>query len=405
MTGIITGRPLRNIAAALLLGAATLATATVVLNQPASAAATIKNKAIGVPLQEAQGLAKSGNFSGALAKAREASAVSGKTAGESAVINQLMAYYATQAHDYNAALTIYDNMIASGQVGKTEGTRTALALAMQAGNTNKALAYAADLGGNMTDKDRLLIAQTYYKQGNLKEAVRLALPATQGAHPDQDMLQLLAASYFKLGDEEGSFRIQELLAANYPSPAHWHDLIHSVSRQKGLSDQGGLELYRVRLLTGDVKTQDDYSEMAQIAIQMGLPKEAQDTLDKAKKANVLNGERTQRLITMTTTQVAADTKAIADLQKEADANPKDGTADVQLAQKLWSYGKYPEAEAAVRKAMKEGGMKDPDEAKLVLFHVQLSQGKKADALATLNSIPKTSKQSLVARVWAIYVRS
>jgi tetratricopeptide (TPR) repeat protein len=389
-------KTIRTFAAALFLSAATLTTTAFVASVPSAAAdAKITTKAVGDALKAAQELQRSRDFKGALAKAREArSAAKG---GEVAVVNKYIVYLAQQAGDNATALSTIEEMISSGEIGKKEGEQAALPLALKLGNQEKATAYARDLG------DMAIIANAYYKAGNYQQVVKLLQPTINNEKPDKTSLELLASSYYQMHDDAGSFRTQLLLTTYYPDPQHWHDLIKMVSHGRTLDDHQNLELYRLRMATGDLKSQDDYSEMAQIAIELMFPKEAQDTLDKAKKANVLSGERSNRLVTMTNTAVTNDAAAMANVKKAADAG--DPNASVQLGEMLWTYGKYPEAEAAVRAGLKNPALKDPDQAKITLAHVLISENKKAEAAQTLNSIPKTSKQAPIAQVWAIYARS
>ena len=64
-----------------------------ILSAPAEAAVRAK---VGKPLQEAQKLAGEGNYKGAMAKVNEAEAVSGKTAEETKIINQMKDYHRRQ---------------------------------------------------------------------------------------------------------------------------------------------------------------------------------------------------------------------------------------------------------------------------------------------------------------------
>jgi len=359
----------------------------------------ITNPAIGKPLQEAQALASAGNFKGALAKAREADAVGGKSGAEAAAINQLIAYYAVQAGDSATALATFDKMIASGQGNRQENLKNAMSMALKMGNTQRAVGYANQMGGG----DQTLIAQAYYQAGNFKEAIRLLRPGAEKGTASATALEALRASYYKLGDSNGQQFALEQLAARFPKPEYWRELARVVQREKGLPDAGLLEVYRLRYAVGDLKTADEYSEMAQVAIQMGFPGEAKSVLDKAQAQKLLSGERATRLINMTNGLVAKDAAVVATLQQQA-ANPADGNADVKLAEIMWSYGKFKEAEGMVRKGIKEGKLTNPDHAKIILGHALLSQGNRGEALAAFNSVPRASKMGSVARLWSLYAR-
>ena len=66
------------------------------------------------------------------------------------------------------------------------------------------------------------------------------------------------------------------------------------------------------------------------------------------------------------------------------AGPKqNGKYNVKLAEALYSYGMYPEAEAAARAGHHKGGATDPTEAPMVLGQALAAQGKYDDAIADL----------------------
>jgi predicted Zn-dependent protease len=98
--------------------------------------------------------------------------------------------------------------------------------------------------------------------------------------------------------------------------------------------------------------------------------------------------------------VSQDTAKLTELQKKAAVDPN---AAVKLGIVYWTYGKYKDAEEAVRSGMK-GKLADPDGAKVALGHALLGEGKKADAVAAFNSVPKNSKEAPIARLWSIYAR-
>ena len=67
-------------------------------------------------------------------------------------------------------------------------------------------------------------------------------------------------------------------------------------------------------------------------------------------------------------------------QQIAAGAKQNGQYNVKLAEALYSYGMYPEAEAAAKLAMSKGGITDPSEAPMVLGQALTAQGKYADAV-------------------------
>ena len=97
----------------------------------------------------------------------------------------------------------------------------------------------------------------------------------------------------------------EQLAANYPKLQYWHDLLQLARNERGLSDEQQLDVLRLRFAVGDLKTDADYQEMAQLALVAGYPNEAKTLLDKAAADKIVSGERADRLVKMTNDRVTA----------------------------------------------------------------------------------------------------
>src|SRR4051812_47271415 len=85
----------------------------------AYAAETVRAE-IGKPLQDAQALMKQGKNKEALAKLRDADAVSGKSPNESYLIERVRAAAASAAGDNEAAAKSFEALIASGKLAGAE---------------------------------------------------------------------------------------------------------------------------------------------------------------------------------------------------------------------------------------------------------------------------------------------
>ncbi len=394
----------RAISAALLMGASVVASG-LVAGTPAYAAAAPafkldnKDKALYDAVTGAQADARAGRYPEAIAKAKQADGLPNKPAGLSPALHQMILGWAVQAKDYNGALDQVEKMIAANEGNKTENLKQALAISFMTKNQAKQKQYADQLGGNLDNETRLAIASQMANAGQFKEALTYAQPALEG-NVSEAALKFQQATYFRMNDANGRRAALEQLVSNYPKPEYWHDLLQLARNQKGLNDEQAMDIYRLRLAVGDLKTVDDYFEAVQEALVAGYPAEAKAMLDKAAAAKLLNGERAGRLVKTTDQQVAANASVQADLQKKAATDPNAG---VKLGLSYWSNGKSKEAEDAIRSGM-NGKLADPDGAKIALGHALLGQGKKQDAINAFDSVAKNSKDAPIARLWAIYAR-
>jgi len=391
-------------AAVLLTGVAVSATGTLTMTTPAEAVAAgkalvVENKALVEAVKGAQADAAAGKYADALVKAKQADAIQGKPAGLTIQIHQMIVAYAIQARNYNEAMDQLDKMVKANEGDKQKNLSDALGLALQANNKARADSYIEQLGTNLNPQTRLFIAQSYVKAKRYKEGLDMIAPLRD--NPTENMLLFLQDTYNQMGDAANRRTTLEQLVSIAPKPPYWHDLLQLARNERGLNDEQQLDVLRLRLAVGDFKTDTDYSEMAQLALVAGYPKEAKNTLDKAAAAKILAGERADRLIKMTNDRVGADAAALTELEKKAATDPN---ASVKLGLVYWTYGKNTEAETAIRNGMK-GKLTDPEGAKVALGHVLLTEGKKPEAAAAFASVAKTNpKESNIARLWAIYAR-
>jgi TolA-binding protein len=91
---------------------------------------------------------------------------------------------------------------------------------------------------------------------------------------------------------------------------------------------------------------------------------------------------------------------------EQENDPTDPVAGVKLAQALYGYGMYAEAEAAANLAKTKGDAKDPTEADMVIGMSQLAQGKASEAAATFDAVKAPSPASArVVRLWSYHAKA
>jgi tetratricopeptide (TPR) repeat protein len=355
---------------------------------------------VGKPLKEAQDLARAHRWREAIAKAREAEAVSGKTASEAATINQFIAYAAVQAGDYSLALSTYDRMIAAGQVDRTTGLKTAMQLALHMGNASRAMQYANQLGDG-GGVGKLAFASLYYQSGNYREVIRMLRPGAESS--GADALEMLRSAYYKVGDKEGAQYALELLVRASPTPEHWRDLLRGAEQRSGLTDHQLLDIYRIKFRVGAIQSESDYTLLAKLALQFNVPNEAKTVLTKAFQAKILSGERNQRLMDVATASAAKDQASLPQREAQARALP-DGEADIKLGEDYVAWNRPADAIIAIQRGIKKDKLRDPDEAKLRLGQAYLVQGNRGEAQRAFNSVPRTSNQSPIARLWAIYAQ-
>ncbi|MET3130493.1 hypothetical protein AAKU55_000750 [Oxalobacteraceae bacterium GrIS 1.11] len=381
-------------AAAPVLGLASLA----------HAADTVRAE-VGKPLQEAQKLASSGKNKEALAKLREADNVGGKTPFETYQIERVRASAAAASGDNGAAIKAFEFVINSGRLSASEAPKFTQALAGMYYRAKDWPNTITWINRSLKDHDdpqmRELLIQTYYISGNYTAAAK-ELQARGGSSEAQ--LQMLANIQLKQNDKTGYVATLEKLAGNYPKTSYWADLLNRVSGKPGFSDRLSLDVQRLKLLDGLITKPGEYLEMGQLALQAGNAAEAQKIIDQGYKKGVLgtgsDAPRHQRLKDLATKTLADNAKTAAATEAELTKN-KDADALAALGFAHVSNGDADKGLALMNQAIKMGGLKHADEAKLHLGIAYVNAGKKANALSAFKTVQGTDGAADLAHYWVL----
>jgi hypothetical protein len=373
---------------------------------------------VGKPLQTAQDFIKQKNFKAALAKIGEADGISDKTAYESSLIDQLRGIAAAGAGDQATAIKSFESLIAGGQLAPAEQlrfTQVIAELAYQAKDYPKAITWANRYykDGGTDGQARKLIAQAYYLQNDFANAAKelqeqIRAEERAGRTVPEEQVQLLANAYLKQNNTAGYASALEKLVTIHPTPEYWADLIGRTANRSGFADRLQLDVGRLALTTGTVKTADRYVELAQLALQAGLPGEASAIIQKGTAAGVLgtatgaDADRQKRLRTLATKSADEDLKMLPSSEKEAAA-ATNGTGLVNTGLAYVGYGQTDKGVALIEQGIKKGGLKYPEDAKLRLGVAYLAAGLKDKAVQTFAKVEGSDGTADLARLWILQI--
>ena len=413
-----------------LLTAALLATAvavggTAVLLPAGSAYAQDKKKdapkgdavsaEMGKPLQAAQEALKAKKYKDALAALQQAEAAKAdKTPYEQFVLVQMRAAAYAGMQDYPNLVKALEAMNDSGrltQEQQLQQTVTIAQLQYQLQNYDKAIEtinkyYAA---GGQDQQLNLLKGQAYFLKNdfaNSAKTLQTVIKAQEagGRQPDEQLLQTLMSAEYKQNNAQGTAAALEKLVTYYPKPDYWTDLVTFTQKKPGFSDRLTLDVYRLMMATNTMTRPGDYMEAAQLALQAGLPGEANAIVEKGMATKIMgqgaDADRHRRMLDLATKQAAEDQKTLAQNEKEA-ANQPNGIALIKLGEAYASYGQYDKAVAMMQQGLAKGGLKNPDDAKLRAGVVMLQAGKRAEAEKVMKSIAAKDGSADLARLWLL----
>lgn len=371
---------------------------------------------IGKPIQAAIELLKSKRGKEALGRVREADAVADKTQYEAYVLEQVRAQAAASAGDHAAAARAFEASAASPAAAARERTQFMAAAAVQyyvAKEYRKAAELAARYfkdGG--TDKAmRTTYVQSLYLSGDFSRAAgetRADVQAEEaaGRTPTEAQLQLLADSYQKQRDSSGYSAALEKLLAYYPKRDYWLSAVYSVAGRSGVSERLALDLARLKLATGTLRTASEYVEAAQLSLQAGFPAEAKTFIDQGYAAGLLgsgaDADRHKRLRDLAARDLAEDKKTLGQDDTQL-AVAKDGNPLLNAGFNYVLNGSSDKGLTMMEQGLRKAGFKYIDDARLHLAYAYHLAGHKQKSVQLFKSIHGADGAAALARLWAIHL--
>lgn len=369
---------------------------------------------VGKPIQAAIEALKAKKGKEALARVHEAEAVGGKSAYETYLVERVKGQAASLAGEPAVAATAFESALASSAIPASD---KAPLLAGAAGQYYAAKNYAkaADAcaryfkEGGTDPALRTLQTQSLYLAGDLTKAARELQADIRAAEEAgkpllEIQLQMLAEISNRQKDSAGFISAMEKLVAHYPKKDYWLSLVYSVSTRPGLSSQLALDILRVKFATGTMRTTEEYVEAAQLAIQAGFPAEARKFVDAGYDAQLMgsgaDAERHKRLRDTTAKALAEDTRTLGhDDAKYAAMASGDPLLNTGLNYVL--RGQADKGVPLMEQAIKKGGFKRGEDARLHLGVAQFMAGHKAKAVETLRGVKGTDGPAEIARLWIL----
>lgn len=373
---------------------------------------------VGKHLKDAGALIKAGKHKEALAKVRDAEAVSGRNATENYTIEGMRMAAASGASDADSMVKAFEAMKASGKLSQADQLRMIEGIAgtyLRNKDNAKALSWAQRYfkeGGNSATM-KTVLTNAQFLSGDMTAIIKetsedIAADEKAGRTPTRDKLNLLLSAAQKKGDGNAEGLAIEKLLNYYPSKELWTQVLGGLQAKKGFSDRFGLDVYRLKLATGNLKDANDYMEMAQLAAQAGYPEEGKMVVDKGLAAGILGqgaeGARHKRLQDLMTKRIAEAKAALPEAEKAALA-AKNGDLLVPLGLAYAFRGEAAKGAKLIEEGIAKDSLKRPEDAKLYLGMAQAMAGDNSKALASWKSVKGGEGAGDLARLWSIHTRS
>src|SRR5437764_1085984 len=369
------------------------------------------------PLKAAQDDLTAKKYSDAILKLKESQASPGKSPYDQHVINEMLKVAYVRTGNYADAAKVMEVEIDDGFVPQSELQGLVRGLAQvnyQIKNYEKAIEFGnrAIKGGFADEELRTLVGQAYYLKGDWKGTLHFeeGMVDTQvknGQTPKSESLQLVLSACVKLNDSPCETRALEKVVTYYPKPDYWYQLLYTMRQQTSGNDANTLQTYRLMSEVDVLKSPDDYTEMAQLALEAGSPGEAQRVLEKGLAKGVFTDPRAksknQRLLETAKKAAATDQANLPKIEKDADAAPT-GAKNVGVGLAYLGYGQYDKAADQLAKGLAKGGVRNATEARLLLGIAQLKAGHKEDATKSFHEVKGDPSLERLANLWSLHAK-
>jgi tetratricopeptide (TPR) repeat protein len=403
----------------LVAGAAVIAAAALVSATPAFAAEGKQTNSakLAKPLKEAHDDLNAKKYADAIAKLREAEGTAGKTPYDQHLINDMLGFAYARTQNYAEAAKAWEAELDDGFTPQSEIPTRVRQLAeanYQIKNYDKGIEFGnrAIKGGFADEELKTLVGQAYYLKGDWKNTLHFEEGIVDdkiknGQTPKNEALQLVLSACVKLNDSACETRALEKIITYYPKPDYWAQLLYTMRQQTSGNEANLLHTYRLMSEVDVLKSPDDYSEMAQLALEQGSPGEAQRVLEKGIAKGVFTDARAkaknQRLLESAKKAAVTDQASLQRIEKEADAAPT-GAKNVGLGLAYFGYGQYDKAAEAIAKGIAKGGLRNESEARLLLGIAQLKAGHKEDATKSFHEVKGDPSLERLANLWSLHAK-
>ena len=369
------------------------------------------------PLKAAQDAMQAKKYPDAIQHLKEAEGVAGKTPWDEHLINEMYGYVYGHTNDYPNAAKAFEALV-NDQYTEPSEIPTDLKVLTQINYQLKNYDKAIDFGqraikaGVADENTETIVSQSYYLKNDFKGTIKFVGAQVdddikKGHEPKEQTLNLILSSCLKLEDQECTSKALERMVAYYPKPEYWGNLVITLFQAPSMNDKSLLNTYRLANEVDVMKRPDDYTEMAQLAIEQGSPGEAQHVLEKAFQRNVFTDPRSQdknkRLLASAEKAAQQDQAALAKIASDAETAPT-GDKSVGVGLAYLGYQQYDKASDFISKGITKGGLKNEPEAHLLLGIAQLKSGKKEEAVKSFKAVKGDPNLERIANLWSLHAK-
>ena len=358
---------------------------------------------------------ESKQYNAALGVLRDMENESGKRALNSYELANLHNYYAFvyySMEDYPNALRSYQKVVSQPDIPlamevNTRYTIAQLYFVMERWQRGiDALGEWFAVADNPSAQAYILLGQGYYQLKDYKKSLRNTLRAInmyrdKGKIPKEQWYSLARYLYHEKGDTKNTLATLEELVTHYPKKQYWVQLSYmygEVENEKG--QLGAMEtVYEQDLLVKD----REQVNMAYLYLNAGVPYKAAKVLDKGlANDTVEDSSKTLEILGNSWRQAQETEKSVPVMEKAAEKSDK-GELYCRLGNLYLDNEQFKEAIKANSEGLRRGGVKRPDNCRLVLGMAYFNTKQYKRARAAFEKAAEDERSLVYADQWIRYM--
>jgi len=333
---------------------------------------------------------------------------------ELANVYNLYAFVHYSREDYGRALGAYENVVSQPDIPLAMEINTRYTIAQlyfvqeQWQQGVNALLKWFDMTQSPNANAYVLLSQGYYQLKDYDKAldnieIAIADYDSKGKIPKENWYNLARFLHAERDDQKATIDILEKLITFYPKKDYWVQLSYMYSEQNRSTDQlGALETAYVQ----DMLEKDgEYRSMASLFLNAEVPWKAAQVLREGFDKEIVEDNSKNWELLAGSLRQAQEVQAAIPAMKQAAEKSDDGELYARLGSIYLDAERYDDAIEAVTKGLQRGGVKRPDQARLVLGMAHFNKDQYKSARQAFRAAGRDERSEQYARQWIRYMDS
>ena len=333
---------------------------------------------------------------------------------ELANVYNLYAFIHYSREDYRNALKAYENVVSQPDIPlameiNTRFTIAQLYFVQEDWNRGiDALLKWFDMTETPNANAYVLLAQGYYQLKDYDKALfnvekAISMFNEKGKVPKEQWYNLARFLYFEKGNINKTVDVLEILLTHYPKKQYWVQLSHMYGEQKKETDQ--LSAMETAYVQGMLDKGTEQVTMAYLYLNADVPYKAAKVMDKGlKDGSIEDKSKNWEVAGSAWRQAREVDKAIPAMEKAA-AKSDTGELYARLGNIYLDGDQNSKAATAINKGLSRGGVKRPDNARLVLGMAYFNMKEYSKAREAFKAAARDKRSAKYADQWIKYMDS